>query len=579
MNETNDRHIPVRDYVDGKLDLQGAREAEAHLVRCRRCQEAVEALQRRRAAGRKSGGPTRILWRFVRELLRGELVIVEPLLTRLRLSAPPRVDAAAGAGEPLRVLRPTVLGGVSRLWRFIGRFGLVLALTGGVLLLPRPQGLSVAGQHGLAAFVFTAGVLALEPVSLPIAALMVPVAQVVLRVADTPQAFETFSRPVVFLILASLFLAEALRKHGLTRRMALATIVASGGGTGALLLGLMSISALFSMWVGNTATAAMLIPVALTISRQVSSKEDAADLLALLALGIAYSASLGGMVTILGAAANAVASGFLSQIMAWTFLDWLKYGLPAFVVIFPLTWLLLFKLMPVAVRRLDVAPAREQVKDMGPMSRVEKEILVMLVVTASLWVGGPFLEAALGLPQTLFSAALVAVMAVCYLAIREIIDWEDLKGISWGIFLIIGAGLSLGEALIRTGVTEWFALLISPLVTGPSLLVSLLLLVTISALLTNLLNNTTIAAVFVPVLIALAGDHPALDPVLLVLPVTLATTFGYSLPSASGRMALLSATGIVPRGTMLHYGLIMTLASSLALAVLFYLFARIGFMG
>jgi di/tricarboxylate transporter len=121
--------------------------------------------------------------------------------------------------------------------------------------------------------------------------------------ATAPQAFETFSRSVVFLILASLFLAEALRKHGLTRRLALGIIMMSRGGVGALLFGLMSISALFSMWVGNTATAAMPIPVALTISRQVSEKDKAEDLLAMLALGIAYSASLGGMVTILGAAA------------------------------------------------------------------------------------------------------------------------------------------------------------------------------------------------------------------------------------------------------------------------------------
>jgi sodium-dependent dicarboxylate transporter 2/3/5 len=568
------RHIRVRDYVDGKLTGQAVKEAEAHLLRCRRCRQAVEALQ-----GQRGKSATRVLGRFVKVLLRGELVIVEPLLAKLHLAARPQAEESSGFRDPLRVLRPMVLSGVGRVWRFVGRFGLVLALTGGVLLLPLPAGLSAAGQRGLAAFVFTAGVLALEPVSLPIAALMVPVAQVVLGIATTPQSFETFSRPVVFLILASLFLAEALRKHGLTRRLALATIVASGGGTGALLLGLMSISALFSMWVGNTATAAMLIPVAMTISRQVTHKDEAADLLALLALGIAYSASVGGMVTILGAAANAVASGFLSQLMPWTFLDWLKYGLPAFVVIFPLTWFLLYKLMPVTVARLDVEPARQQVRDMGPMSRVEGEILVMLLVTACLWVGGPFLETALGLPNTLFSAALVAVMAVCYLAIREIIDWEDLKGISWGIFLIIGAGLSLGEALVRTGVTEWFALLIRPLVTGPSLLITLMSLVTISALLTNLLNNTTIAAVFVPVLIALARDNPALDPVLLVLSVTLATTFGYSLPSASGRMALVSATGIVPRGTMLRYGLLMTLASSLVLAGLFYLFARIGYVG
>jgi sodium-dependent dicarboxylate transporter 2/3/5 len=193
-------------------------------------------------------------------------------------------------------------------------------------------------------------------------------------------------------------------------------------------------------------------------------------------------------------------------------------------------------------------------------------------------VGGPFVESLLGLPKTLFSSAIVAVMAVAYLAIRSIISWEDLKGVSWGIFLIIGAGLSLGETLSRTGVTGWFATLISPIVTETPLLVALLLLVLISALLTNLLNNTTIAAVFVPVLISLANDIPALDPILLVLPVTLATTFGYSLPSASGRMALMSATGIVSKGKMLNYGLILTIASSIVLALLFYILALVGFI-
>jgi sodium-dependent dicarboxylate transporter 2/3/5 len=106
--------------------------------------------------------------------------------------------------------------------------------------------------------------------------------------------------------------------------------------------------------------------------------------------------------------------------------------------------------------------------------------------------------------------------------------------------------------------------------------VTLLLLVLISAVLTNLLNNTTIAAVFVPVLITLAADFPGMDPIQLVLPVTLATTFGYSLPSASGRMALIASTGIVGRGEMIRYGLILTVISSVVLAVLFYGFTLAG---
>jgi sodium-dependent dicarboxylate transporter 2/3/5 len=474
------------------------------------------------------------------------------------------------------VLKPKVFGRMGRLFHFIGRFGMVLALTVGVLLLPTPEGLSAQGHRALAAFVFTASILALEPVSLPIAALMVPLAEVALGIATAPEAFQTFSRPVVFLILASLFLAEALRKLGLTRRLAMRTIVLSGGGTVALLFGLMSISALFSMWVGNTATAAMLIPVAMTISKQVPDEKSARRLLALLALGLAYSASLGGMATILGGAANAVASGFLAKLGPWSFVDWMKYGLPSFVLLFPLTWWLLCKLIETPVEKLDVRPAREQVKEMGPMSRREKEVLAVLFAAAVLWVGGPFAEGFFGLPHTLFSSAIVAVMAVSYMAIRRIITWEDLKGVSWGIFLIIGAGLSLGEALTRTGATRWFSGLIAPLVTGPSFLVTLVLLVLLSALLTNLLNNTTIAAVFVPVLITLAADIPAIDPVQLVLPVTLATTFGYSLPSASGRMALIASTGMIDKSAMMKYGLIVTVVSSVVLALFFYALTLAG---
>lgn len=477
-----------------------------------------------------------------------------------------------------RVLRPRLTGGLSKLLSFFGRSGLVLGLTLAVLMLPTPPGLSPDGHRALAGFVFTAGILALEPVSLPIAALMVPVALVALGVADTPQAFETFSRPVVFLILGSLFIAEALRKHGVARRLALATIAASRGDTRRMLVGLIGIAAFLSMWIENTATAAMLIPVAMTISLQIAQPDQARRFLVILVLGIAYGASIGGMATIMGSASNAVASSFLAQIRVWTFIDWMRYGLPALVILYPLTCWLLLRMAPVPVRTIDVGQIKAQLAELGPMSRTEVEILLVLGGTAVLWVFGPGIEAALNLPPTLLSAAMVAVIAVSYLGVREIINWDDLKGVSWGIFFIIGAGLALGESLVRTGVTDWVAGLVGPVVVGAPFLASMLLLVTVSALLTNLLNNATIAAVFVPVLIVLAKADPSLNAAQLVLPVTLATTFGYSLPSASGRMALIASTGIVGRVEMLRYGMIMTMASSLALALFFYLLASLGWI-
>jgi sodium-dependent dicarboxylate transporter 2/3/5 len=202
--------------------------------------------------------------------------------------------------------------------------------------------------------------------------------------------------------------------------------------------------------------------------------------------------------------------------------------------------------------------------------------LYTLAGAVFLWVSGSFIEQALGLPPTLLSAATVAILAVGYLAVRNIINWEDVKGVSWGIFLVIGAGLSLGEALTRTGATDWFASLITPVIKGPPLIVSLLLLVFLSALATNLLNNTTIAAVLVPILISIATADPDFNAVQLVLPVTLATTFGYSLPSASGRMALIAASGIVDRNVMMRVGVLLTLVSSLVLGLFFYVLSVFG---
>ncbi len=571
------RHIVVADYVAGRLPDAEQRLADKHLETCNYCRTAVEALrdQRRRQQTEAFSGS---LVTFAGRLLYGSMALLEPLLEQKgeRALVEPEPEIRRPAFEPLRVLMPRVSVGARGARRFFGRFGVVLLLTILTLLLPRPEGLSPEGHRALALFTFTASILALEPVSLPIAALMVPLAQVALAVGTAPQAFETFSRPVVFLILASLFLAEGLRKHGLTRRIALQTMVLSGGKISRLLLGMMLIAAGFSMWVENTATAAVLIPVALTIASQVPDPKKAKGLLVMLVIGIAYSASLGGMATIMGSGSNAVAAGFLQEIRPWSFIDWMVYGLPALIILFPITWLLLLRLVKVDIQNLDLEPVREQVKQFGSLDSSQRQLLMTMLVTIILWVGGSFIESALGLPSTLFAPAMVAVMAVSYLAIRNIISWEDVKGVSWGIFFTIGAGLSLGEALSRTGTTDWMAGLITPLITGPPLVISLLLMVYLSALMTNVMNNTTIAAVFVPILISLAQSDPEFNAIQLVLPVTLATTFGYSLPSASGRMALVAASGIVDRSDMMRYGLAATMVSSLVLALFFYLLVLLG---
>ena len=573
IGENTGQHINAVEYATGQIKSTEERQAiESHLADCAHCQAAVNAA--RAVDSDRASQNSQALISFVADFLVSTVTLIAPIVNQLAPPSPQSESAEPAINipfiEPLRVLQPHVRTGAQRMRRFVGRFGLVLILTIGVLLLPQPDGLSEAGQHAMAAFIFTGSILALQPVSLPIAALMVPLALVALGVADTTLAFEPFSRPVVFLILASLFMAEGLRKQGLTRRLALQTLVAAGGKVSLILLGIMLIAGLLSMWVENTATAAVLIPVALTVASQVPDPKKAKGFLILLVIGIAYSASLGGMATVMGAGSNAVAASFLTEIRPFTFIEWMAYGVPAFILIFPATWFLLTRLIKVEVEYIDLDVVRQQLNEMGPFSRTEWELSLVMLVTIILWVSGSYLETSLGLPNTLLAPSMVAIMAVSYLAIRGIINWEDIKGVSWGIFFMVGAGLALGATLIRTGATDWIAELINPLVSGPPLIISLMLLIFLSALLTNVMNNTTITAVFVPILISLAVSDPTLNPVLMVMAVTLATTFGYSLPSASGRMALVGASGIIESRDMMRYGLVATFISALILGVFFY---------
>lgn len=458
------------------------------------------------------------------------------------------------------------------------RLLIVAALAFTVLLSPSPHGLSVKGHRSLVALVFAGGLFALQPVPLPVAGLLVPVALVALGVSDLGLVFSSFSRPVIFLILGSLFLTEGLRKYGLTRRIALSLIVASGGRVSMILLSLMGIAALVSMWVENTATAAILIPVAIMMTTDIVNSKQANKILSLLVLGIAYGSSIGGMVTILGSASNAVAFGFLMDVQLFTFLNWMRVGLPAFLLVFPVTWCLLLRLVQVDVNALDLGKARNEIRKLGRPSSFEINILSVLSVTIFLWILGSHIESALYLPLGTLSPTSVAILAVAYLSLRGTIGWDDMKNVNWGFLFIIGAGLSLGETFMRTGATQWFVSLVAPVLLGIPVLLSLASLVFISAILTNVMNNATVVALLVPVVLTLPSSDPSFPALQFTLAVALATTFGYSLPSASGRMALIAASGLISERQMMKVGLITTIVSASVLTLFFYVLGIVGWI-
>jgi sodium-dependent dicarboxylate transporter 2/3/5 len=475
---------------------------------------------------------------------------------------------------PLEILQQPLQAGVRKVFD-LGRFLIVIGLTLLVLLLPLPPDLSLQGQRALALFVFTGAILALEPAPLPIAALLVPICQIALGIDKAEGAFAPFGQPTVFMVLGSLFLAEALRKHGLTRRLALYAITNSRGRFPQLLLGLMIISAALSMWVLNTAIAAVLIPVAITVAQRIQPVDSAQRALSLLVLSIAYASSIGGIATIMGSNENAIATGLLDQVGDFGFLDWTKFGLPMVILLLPLSWALLLRVIPVRHATIDIEPVLRELQRTGGLSSKEWEVIGVLLVSVALWIGGASLEQWLPIPPTLFNHAVIALAAVALLSIEELIDWNDLKGVNWGVFFVIGAGLTLGDALAKTGAGDWFAQQLKPMLQGLPYLVILAALVLIGFALTQMMNNVTLGAILAPILVNL-GEVSGIAPARLVIPTIFAVALSYMLPVASARMTLVAVTGVVERKEMLRAGLIVGLPSALVVILFFYVLSNLG---
>jgi sodium-dependent dicarboxylate transporter 2/3/5 len=482
------------------------------------------------------------------------------------------------APTPLEVLQQPIRAGVRKVFD-LRRFLLVLGLTILVLFFPTPPGLSEAGHKAIALFVFTGAILALEPAPLPIAALLIPICQIALGIDEVRGAFAPFSQPTVFMVLGSLFLAEALRKHGLTRRLAIYAITNSQGYFPRLVLGLMTITAALSMWVLNTAIAAVLLPVVITIAQRIQPPEAAKRALVLLMLSVAYASSIGGVATIMGSNENAIAMGLLDTYLrdsgGFGFIDWMKYGLPTALLLLPLSWFILLKLFPIRSIAIDLEPVIREAQQTGGLNAKEMEVLGVLSVSVILWISGSSIESWLGLPRSVLNHAVVALTAVALLSIEELIDWNDLKSVNWGVFFVIGAGLTLGDALDKTGAGAWFANILAPLLQDVPYFVVLSALVIVGFILTQVMNNVTLGAILAPILVDI-GSVSGLGPVQLVIPTIFAVALSFMLPVASARMTLVAVTGAVEQRDMVRAGLFVGVPCALVVIALFYLFYQLG---
>ncbi|WP_394713628.1 SLC13 family permease [uncultured Roseibium sp.] len=468
-----------------------------------------------------------------------------------------------------------------------GLLGGMIALVA-ILALPHPQGLTAEGWAVAGVGLLMAIWWMSEALPLAATALVPLVLFPLLGISSFDSAAQPYANPLIFLFLGGFILARGLERWQLHRRLALKVLRRVGESPPAIIAGMMGITAFLSMWVSNTATSMVMLPIAQSIVVTLCSEgSDRPDELRnsfapALMLAIAYGATIGGMGTLIGTPPNALLAGFLLETYGIRigFAEWMLVGIPVVLVLLPLSWILLTKVtfkVPSSFLGTGLSSGSGETEDLGPMSQQEYLVAGVMVIVAVLWLTRPLLADLLpGLPLSDAGIAMIGALSLFILpdrwsAGRFLLEWDDIKSLRWDVLILFGGGLSLAGAIASTGLADWIGAGMSALQTLPANVLILAVMVVV-VYLGELASNTAMAAVFLPVAGAAAVGMGA-DPLTLALPVVLAASLGFMLPVATPPNAIVYGSGAVTSQQMLRAGALLDVIS---IAVVFVIAATIG---
>lgn len=449
--------------------------------------------------------------------------------------------------------------------RLIGLALGALALLAGVFA-PTPEGLSREAFIVAGLVVLMAAWWITEALPLTATALMPFIVLPFAGVMDARETASAYYSPILFLILGGAFIALAIERVGLHRRLSLGILrmVGTKAGPGKLLLAFMASAAILSMMISNTSTALIMMPVALAVIASAGLADgDTEGLSGALPMGIAFACSIGGLGTLVGSPTNAIAVGLLDQTIGVkiTFAQWTLYGLPVVIVGIPLAALIIARVQRVGARPFDAAAARAAIPVERAWSVPEKRLVPLVAITFLLWMGQPLIEPVL--PAGSLTDGTIAIAAsLCLFLLpdgtgRPLLNWEEANRAPWGVIMMFGGGLALAAGMTASGLAAWLGDALLPLSAVPLLLVAFAV-VAMVILITEFASNVATASAIVPVVASLIVALGA-QPELLALPVALAASWGFMLPAGTGPNAIAWSTGRIRIGRMVTAGLVLDL--------------------
>ena len=454
-----------------------------------------------------------------------------------------------------------------------------------ILIIQNPIGLSTEGRLTLAVFSLMGIWWAFEALPLQVTALMPLVLFPLLGVVEIGVISKEYMNKVQFLFAGGFIIAIAIQKWGLHKRVALNILRLSGLNANGIVASFMLASALLSMWVMNTSTAIMLLPVAISVIKVITDTVKEIDdnqsynFQLCLLLGIAYSASLGGIATPIGTSPNGVLIQFAGDNFNKDigFANWIAFGLPVTIILGPLVWYLLTKFIyPVNFKASINAKAELEtmLSELGAMTNEEKKVVIVFTFTAFCWIFRQVLDDLPGL--SLLDDSVIAMIGGLSLFFinrkdkgEKLLNWEDAQnGFPWGLIFLFGGGMALAYVVNDSGLALWLASLIP---SQTYFFIVLFIVITMVILLTELTSNLTTTVTFLPV-VASVGLNLGIDPMLLILPLTLSASCAFMLPVATPPNSIVYASGLIPIQKMVKAGIIINLLSIIFLFVLAYFF-------
>ncbi|MEX0904993.1 MAG: DASS family sodium-coupled anion symporter [Balneolaceae bacterium] len=460
--------------------------------------------------------------------------------------------------------------------------GLLLFLL--MILSSPPEGLSLAGWRTAAVATLMAIWWMTEVIPISATAMLPLVLFPVFGISGIAEAASPYSNPMIFLFLGGFIIAIAMQRWDLHRRIALNIISLIGSKPRSIIAGFMVSAAVMSMWVSNTAATIMMLPIAMSVIALTKTTEHTPEVQKqyknfglTLMLAIAFSASIGGLGTVIGTPTNALMIAFVQEAynVEVTFSQWMMIGIPVVILGLPVIFYTLANIIyPVRIESLPGGRdyILDEMKRLGSISKPEIMVAIIFGTVGVLWITRPLLTDAIpGLSDAgiaIFGALLLFLIPVDLKKATFLLRWKDAEKLPWGVLILFGGGLSLAGAIQRTGLAEWVGGYFG-ILSGWHVILIIFIISLVIIMFTELASNSATAAAFLPVIgsVAIALGY---DPMLFAIPVAMVASCAFMLPVATPPNAIVYGSGIMTIPEMAKAGLLLNLFFAILISALTY---------